>query len=68
MLTYTPLPPQSVGPLGKLYLASLDSDGRKLHDMAVEKLGSSYFVEKTHGFRKWLEANKENPEVIKLRR
>lgn len=55
---YTPLPPHTVGPIGKKYLASLDEKEQKLHEMAVEKLGSSYFVEKTHGFRKWLATHK----------
>lgn len=54
MNAYTPLPPHKLTAEAKKYLASLDEQGRKLHEMAVEKLGSSYFVEKTHGFRKWV--------------
>lgn len=51
------LPPHPITEKGRVYLASLDEKGRKLHEMAVEKLGSSYFVEKTHGFRKWAATN-----------
>ncbi len=47
------LPPHPITPEGQQYLASLDDAGRELHDLAVKMLGSSYFVERTHGFAKW---------------
>ena len=39
---------------GKEFLASLDPKDRELHTLAAKMLGSSYFVEKTHSFVKWL--------------
>ena len=62
MNAYTPLPPHKLTTDAKKYIASLDEQGQTLHKMAVEKLGSSYFVEKTHGFRKWLAAQAPNPK------
>lgn len=47
------LPPHTIGPAGEAYLASLGPTGRELHELAIKMLGSSYFVERTHGFRKW---------------
>ena len=45
-----------ITPDGEKFLASLNERERKLHEIAMEKLGSSYFVERTHAFRKWLSA------------
>lgn len=42
-----------ITPEGQEYLKSVDEQTRKLHAMAQQKLGSSYFVERTNGFRKW---------------
>ena len=39
---------------GKEFLASLDERGKALQDMMSKSLGSSYFVERTHAFRKWV--------------
>ncbi len=47
------LPPHPITPEGERYLASLDDAGRELHELAVQMLGSSYFVDRTHGFAKW---------------
>ena len=47
------LPPHPVGLVGEQYLASLSLRELALHNLAVERLGSSYFVEKSLGFRKW---------------
>ena len=47
------LPPHPVGSAGETYLATLGPQGRELHELATTMLGSSYFVERTHGFRKW---------------
>jgi hypothetical protein len=47
------LPPHEVGEAGKKYLESLGPREMALHELAVERLGSSYFVEKSLGFRKW---------------
>lgn len=50
---YNPLPPHRLSPEESAYLQSLSEEGRTLHELAVKMLGSSYFVERTHGFRKW---------------
>lgn len=47
------LPPHPLTAEAKLYIASLDARGKELHELAVEKLGSSYFVDRTLGFQKW---------------
>lgn len=49
--------PPKVHPLNdqeKEYLKSLTPKELALHNAAVEKLGSSYFVWKSHGFQKWI--------------
>ena len=47
------LPPHPIGESGQRYLATLGEKEMALHLLAVERLGSSYFVEKSLGFRKW---------------
>lgn len=47
------LPPHPMTGAAAEYIASLTPAQRALHELAVEKLGSSYFVDRTHGFRKW---------------
>lgn len=39
---------------GREFLASLDDRNKVLHTMMSKSLGSSYFVERTHAFRKWV--------------
>jgi hypothetical protein len=36
------------------YVKQLDDQGKRLHALAIEKLESSYFVKRTHGFKTWL--------------
>ena len=36
-------------------LGTMTPEQKKLHEMAQEKLGSSYFVERSKGFLKWKE-------------
>jgi hypothetical protein len=36
-----------------LYYASLSEREKELHKMAVDLLGSSYFVQWSHGYKKW---------------
>ena len=50
------LPPHPVGEKGCEFIASLQGREKELHILAQEKLGSSYFVEKSLGFKKWLKA------------
>jgi hypothetical protein len=42
------------------YVKSLTPRELALHVSAVEKLGSSYFVWKSHGFQSWKESKKNN--------
>ena len=44
---------------GKEFLASLGPKDRELHTLAAKMLGSSYFVEKTHAYVKWLKAHEQ---------
>lgn len=41
------------------FYSSLTQAEKELHILAIEKLGSSYFVQWTHMYRKWKKA-KEN--------
>jgi hypothetical protein len=35
-------------------MSSIDDKHKKLHEIAREFLGSSYFMERTHGYKKWI--------------
>ena len=48
------LPAHPVGEDGSRFLKSLDTRERALHTLAAEQLGSSYFTEKSLGFKKWV--------------
>jgi hypothetical protein len=50
------LPPHVITPEAAAYLATLSPDALTLHELAVKMLGSSYFVDRTHGFQKWMSA------------
>lgn len=47
---------------GQEYLNAVDEQTRKIHEMAQQKLGSSYFVERTNGFRAW-KAKKQEAKI-----
>jgi hypothetical protein len=47
------LPPHPIAPEAAAYFATFTPAQRELHELAVKMLGSSYFVERTHGFNKW---------------
>ena len=49
-------PEHPISPEGKQFLASLTQDQRNLQTLAQKMLGSSYFIEKTHGFKAWAAA------------
>lgn len=51
--TYKPLPPHEIPEEAKAYVAQMSERDRQLHELAIELLGSSYFVEWSHGFKKW---------------
>jgi hypothetical protein len=38
------------------YVAAMSPKERELHEMAIQILGSSYFVEYSHGYAEWLKA------------
>jgi hypothetical protein len=38
------------------FLADQDEKHKKLHQIAEEFLGSSYFMDRTHGYQKWKKA------------
>ncbi len=50
------LPPHPLTEKEAAYVASLSPERKELHELAVKMLGSSYFVERTHGYRKALAA------------
>jgi hypothetical protein len=49
-------PAHPISEKGKQFLASLGPREAALQTMMSKSLGSSYFVERTHAFRKWLAA------------
>ena len=53
MEKYTPPPIHLLNDEEKEYLKSLSPKELALHTLAIEKLGSSYFVWKSHGFMVW---------------
>jgi hypothetical protein len=60
MESYNPPPTHPLNELEKEFIKSLSPKEYALHEIAVKKLGSSYFVWKTHGFNQWLEKKKLN--------
>jgi hypothetical protein len=53
MQKYVPPKPSPKPSDHTAFIASLSSNERELHEMAERFLGSSYFVQWTHGYRKW---------------
>jgi len=49
-------------PEGEKYVKSMSVAQRKLHELAIKSLASSYFVEKTHGFRAYLKSVETKPK------
>lgn len=62
MNAYVEPPAHPISEEAKKFLASLPEKEKILHEEAAKMLGSSYFVEKTHGFRKW-KASQPPPPV-----
>ena len=60
MESYNPPPIHPLSDEEKEYLKSLTPREIALHNIAIKKLGSSYFVWKSHGFMAWKESNKKN--------
>jgi hypothetical protein len=57
---YEPPPIHDLNAEEQEYLKSLTPREFALHKVAVEKLGSSYFVWKSHGFQAWKNDKKNN--------
>ncbi len=49
----TALPPHTLPVDCNAFLNSLSPIERQLQELAAEKLGSSYFMEKTSAYKKW---------------
>ena len=47
------LPPHHPPEDAEQYLASCTLEERRLIELAIQKLGSSYFMEKSHGYKAW---------------
>jgi hypothetical protein len=47
------LPPHQLPADAAEYLAACGPDERRLVELAIQKLGSSYFMEKSHGYIAW---------------
>ena len=47
------LPPHSLPSDSEVFLNSCSPEERSVHIMAIKELGSSYFMEKSHGYRSW---------------
>ena len=63
METFKLQEPHPITEKGKEFLASLGEKERALQTMMSKSLGSSYFVERTHAFRKWVvETSKKHAE------
>ena len=58
MNTYTSLPSHDLNDEEKEYIKSLTLKELALHNLAIQKLGSSYYVWKSHGFQIWKSKNK----------
>jgi hypothetical protein len=53
MADYTPIPTHMLNDEEKEFIKSLTPKELALHNLAIEKLGSSYFVWKSHAFNEW---------------
>ena len=53
---YTPLPAHTKPADFNEFLAAATEQERLLHQIAARFLGSSYFMDRTHGYNKWLKA------------
>ena len=51
---YSMEPVHPLTPEAAKYVAAMTVEQRKLHELAIEKLGSSYFVERTRGFEEYM--------------
>ena len=47
------LPPHALPKDSEAYLKACSKEERALVDLAIKQLGSSYFMEKSHGYLAW---------------
>lgn len=47
------LPPHTLPADSEQFLKECSSEERAVHLMAIKELGSSYFMDKSHGYRSW---------------
>lgn len=47
------LPPHTPPADAETYLAAISPEEKRLVQLAIERLGSSYFMEKSHGYLAW---------------
>jgi len=59
MMRYTPPKPAPLPSDFDEFYASLTENEKQLHQLAIEKLQSSYFVQWSHMYKKW-KKNKES--------
>ena len=55
MNVYTPPKPAPLPHDFEEFYVSLSNQEKELHQLAIEMLGSSYFIQWTHMYRKWSE-------------
>lgn len=65
MQVYTPPKPAPLPADFEEFFASLTEKEKELHELATEKLGSSYFVQWTHMYRDWTKAKAIKVEAMK---
>jgi hypothetical protein len=53
-----PQAPHEIPEEAKPFIAAMTDTERALHEMAIELLGSSYFVESSHAFKRWKASQK----------
>jgi len=67
MQHYTPPKPAPLPVDFDEFYAQLTPDEKKLHELAVEKLGSSYVVQWTHMYAKWTKAKADKANADKAK-
>ena len=60
---YKPPPPHKRPADAAEFLASLDETNRQLHELATEFLGSSYFMDRCHGYKAWKKAQAQQQQA-----
>jgi hypothetical protein len=63
MQVYTPPKPAPLPKDFEEFYASLTPEEKELHALATNMLGSSYFIQWTHMYTKWVKAKAKKDEV-----